>query len=627
MDYRALGLRVGLEIHQQLATHKLFCKDASRLVEPSGERRFRRRLRPTQSELGEIDAAAIEESRRSLTFVYEATDNTCLVEADEEPPHRPNAEALDIALEIALLLGASPVREVHFMRKIVIDGSNTSGFQRSALVAMAGRLLVGGKEIGVPTILLEEDAARKVSESEGEVVYRLDRLGIPLVEVATTPDIETPEEAREVALAIGSLLRATRKVIRGIGTIREDLNVSIRGGARVEVKGVQELRLISTFVEKEVARQVALIEVADELRRRKVTSVPAEIVDLTGAFRSTESKVVAGAVKKGGKVFGWRLPGFAGLLRGKVGPELAAHARVAGVAGIFHSDELPAYGIRPEEIEAVRRTLKLLDGDAFVLVAAEERKAKDAIELMRRRADAAVLGVPPETREPRPDGTTAYARPLPGRARMYPETDVPPVRVADSRIKGLVDHLPERPEVAIPRLAAEHGIHEQQARQLFEDGYADVFELIAKEFGEGRAAATALTYTATEIRREGLDVDGIPEEHWRELFSLLRAGRFAKEAIPDVVRDMARRRVRASEAAAGLGVRGISREELRGIVDEVVLASEALIRERGNAAEKAIMGRVMERVRGQADGKVVSEVVRERLAMPPPPGKQKRKKK
>src|SRR5216117_3575326 len=266
MDYRTVGLKVVLEIHQQLGTHKLFCADASALVDDPGGQRFRRRLRPTQSELGEVDAAAIEEAKRRLTFVYETTPNSCLVEADEEPPHPPNPEALDIALEIALLLDAKPVNEVDFMRKIVIDGSNTAGFQRSALVALDGQLAVNGKRIGVPTILLEEDAARKLGEAEAEVVYRLDRLGIPLVEIATTPDIETPEEAREVALAFGSLLRATRKVMRGIGTIREDLNVSIKGGSRIEIKGVQELRLIATFVDKEVERQRMLLEVAAELK-------------------------------------------------------------------------------------------------------------------------------------------------------------------------------------------------------------------------------------------------------------------------------------------------------------------------------------------------------------------------
>src|SRR5213594_2675074 len=452
MDYRALGLKVGLEIHQQLAARKLFCECESVLVEEPGGIRFRRRLRPTQSEMGEIDAAALEEAKRRLTFVYEATPNSCLVEADEEPPHPPNPEALDIALEIALLLDAEPVNEVDFMRKIVIDGSNTSGFQRSGLVALDGRLDVNGKRIGVPTILLEEDAARKLGEGEAEVVYRLDRLGIPLVEIATTPNIETPEEAREVALAFGSLLRATRKVKRGIGTIREDVNVSIEGGARIEIKGVQELRLIATFVEKEVERQVMLLEVATELKRRNITSVPTELRDLTSLFRETGSKVVQTALKKGGVVLGWALPGFAGLLKGKLGPELAAHARIAGVAGIFHSDELPGYGITQSELNAARKSLGLGTLDVCVLVAEEEPKARAAFDEMGPRAVAAIRGVPPETREPRPDGTTEYSRPLPGKARMYPETDVPPIRVTMERLRRIREHLPEKPDVTVARL-------------------------------------------------------------------------------------------------------------------------------------------------------------------------------
>src|SRR3989441_397994 len=216
MDYRTVGLMVGLEIHQQLATHKLFCEDASVLVDAPGGQRFRRRLRPTQSELGEVDAAAIEEARRRLTFVYETTPNSCLVEADEEPPHPPNPEALDIALEIALLLDAKPVNEVDFMRKIVIDGSNTAGFQRSALVALDGHLAVNGKRIGVPTILLEEDAARKLGEAENQGRYRLRPQGIPPRENAPAPDIPTPAETREGALAFGSLLRAAREGMRRI---------------------------------------------------------------------------------------------------------------------------------------------------------------------------------------------------------------------------------------------------------------------------------------------------------------------------------------------------------------------------------------------------------------------------
>src|SRR2546425_6754441 len=256
MDYKALGLKCGLEVHQQLDTHKLFCEDLSRLSELT-EGTFVRRLRPTQSELGEVDAAAVEEARRRLAFVYQITDNTCLVEADEEPPHEANREALETALLVSLMFHAEPVREVHFMRKLVIDGSNTTGFQRSALIAVDGGIDVDGKRIGIPTILLEEDAARKVSEEEGEVVYRLDRLGIPLVEIATTPDIASPEEAAKVAFGIGSWLRATRRGLRGVGTIRGGLNVSILGRGPVEIQGLPQPPADPGYVAKEGGTQVA----------------------------------------------------------------------------------------------------------------------------------------------------------------------------------------------------------------------------------------------------------------------------------------------------------------------------------------------------------------------------------
>jgi len=371
--------------------------------------------------------------------------------------------------------------------------------------------------------------------------------------------------------------------------------------------------MIATFVEREVERQVMLLAVAGELKKRNIRSVPTDVRDVTAVFRETESKVVRMALKKGGAVLGWALPGFAGLLKGKLGPELAAHARIAGVAGIFHSDELPGYGITQSELDAIRNELRLGASDACVLVAEEETKARRAIDEMGPRATAALQGVPPETREPRPDGTTAYARPLPGKARMYPETDVPPIRVTSERLRRIREHLPEKPDDTIARLARGYGIHKQPARQLVQEGSDAAFEVIAREFGEAKLVATVLLYTFAELRREGFDVDGIPVDHLRELFSLLKAGRFAKEAVPEIVREMARTHSRASEAMGTIGVTRMSRQDLESIVDEALRAAESLISSRGSAAEKALMGQVMERVRGRADGKLVSEVLHERL--------------
>ena len=613
MDYRALGFKAGLEIHQQLDSHKLFCADRSELSEAVVEE-FVRRLRPTQSELGEVDAAAIEEAKRDLAFVYQATSNTCLVEADEEPPHPCNEDALDTVLTFALMMNATIFDEVHFMRKIVIDGSNTAGFQRSALVAVDGSFEVDGKRYGIPTILLEEDAARKVEERDGEVVYRLDRLGIPLVEVSTTPNIESPAEAAKVALRIGSLLRATGRVKRGIGTIREDVNVSIARGARTETKGVQELRMIAAYLEHEVNRQAMLLEVAGELARRGVTTVDGPVVDVTEIFAASRSKVVGNALASGGRVLGVRLPRFAGLLKGKLGPELAAHARVAGVGGIFHSDELPAYGVTAEEVAAVAHALAVESDDAFVIIADTEARGREALrEVLDRAADAA-KGVPPETRDPRPDGTTVYSRPLPGRARMYPETDVPPIRITKDRLDRLRAHLPDPPEVRLEKLVSVFGIPRQQAEQLLEDGYDGEFETLATALGDAQVVASALTYQFTEIRREGIDVDSVPLDRLQDLFQRWKEGAFAREAIPRLLRHMAREGTDAIAAAEALGLVAMREADVDRILDEIVAAHGAMIRERGEKALTALMGVAMERLRGKADGKVVNEKLQQRLA-------------
>ncbi len=607
---------VGLEIHQQLDTRKLFCSCPSCLVEEEGAA-FQRRLRPTQSEMGEIDRAALAQAERKMRFRYQAPPSaSCLVEADEEPPHDASPEAVDVVLTVAALLGARPVDEIHFMRKLVIDGSNTSGFQRTAMVAMGGFLEVNGRRITVDTFCLEEDAARKVETNGSEVTYRLDRLGIPLIEIATAPDMHSPEEVKEVAQRIGSIMRATRRVKRGIGTIREDVNISIPGGARVEIKGVQELRMLPVYVEKEMERQRSLLAIRDLLRERNVAPAAVETADLTSTFDGCTSKVITGALKSGGKVLAATLPGFAGVLRSgdgklRLGAEMAQRARTRGVKGIFHSDELPAYGIEQQYVDAVRNALELGPQDAFVLCAASGAKARDALKAAIDRANEALVGVPEETRDPLPDGSSAYSRPLPGAARMYPETDVPPIPVPAGRMETILANLPELPEVRTGRIAAEYGIHEQQARQLVREGWDDVFEEIAADRELAALAARTLTSTLAELERD-VDVSRLDEASLKSAFAGVSAGTFAKEAVPDVLRKMAEG-MSVDDAVKALGLSAMSVEEAREIVARVVREREAFVREKGKAAAGPLMGPVMAELRGRLDGKTASELLREEL--------------
>jgi glutamyl-tRNA(Gln) amidotransferase subunit E len=622
-----VSVRVGLEIHQMLDTReKLFCSCPTSLRRDEPHFRFRRWLRLARSELGELDPAALFEYAKGRGYLYESyIDATCLVEMDEEPPHPLNAEALETALIVCMMLNCKVVDEVHVMRKIVIDGSNTTGFQRTALIGFDGYVEVEGRRVPIATVCLEEDAARKIEERGSEVVYRLDRLGIPLVEIATGPTISSPEEAGAVALKIGQLLRATGRVKRGLGTIRQDLNISVEGGARVEVKGVQELELIPKVVELEVQRQRALLGIRDELRRRGVAreQIEAKPVDVTGVFRDTGSRIAKKALAAGGVALAVKLPGFAGLLGRelqpgrRLGTEMADRARYwAEVGGIFHSDELPGYGISEGEVSEVRKLLGCGELDAFVLVFEERRKAERAVEAVVERAREALEGVPPETRAANPDGTTRFMRPMPGKARMYPETDIRPIRVTAELLERVRMLLPEPPEAKYERFVKVYGLSPELAGKVLRSYRLDLFERIVEATGAPpQLVASTLEDTLVELRREGVPVQNITDEHLFALFDLLAKGGMVKEAIPPVLKLLAEKpELSPAEAVKQLGLTPLSPEEAREAVRRILRRMEGVIRERGEAAFGPAMGAVMRELRGRVDGALLSRIVKEELA-------------
>ena len=612
-------LTCGIEIHQQLDTKKLFCSCDSHLCE-EGHGSTYRRLRPTTSEMGEIDRAALAQFQRNLGYRYQSCDGTsCLVELDEEPPHDTNAEALATTLTFSEMMKARVVDEIHFMRKIVVDGSNTSGFQRTALVAMNGSLDVNGRDISILSICLEEDACRKVETTDAEVTYRTDRLGIPLIEIATGPDMHDPEEVMEVALRIGTLLRATRRVKRGIGTIREDLNISVPGGARIEIKGVQELRLLPLFVENEMKRQNMLIRVKEILLERGTVPAAFEPVDVTEIFKTSASKVIKGALSDKGKVIAVRLPGFKGVMNGengtlRLGAEMAQRARTKGVKGIFHSDELPNYGIEPEFVDQLRDFLGMNgEFDAFAICAAKEKKAKDALEMAVIRANEALVGVPEETRDPLPDGTSKYSRPLPGAARMYPETDVPPITITAERMQNVRDNLPELPEEMEKRLVSQYGINAQQAKQVVREDKIDMFEALASMEGMSSVAASTLLYTFSELEAADVDTSKLDQARMTELFGMLIEGAFAKEALPAILKEMAVSGSKPKDALSKLGLEAVDESEAVAIIAGIVAERADFVKSKGMGAVGPLMGPVMGALKGKLDGKRVSDILSQEI--------------
>jgi len=627
VNYEDLGLKVGLECHQQLDTkEKLFCSCRPELFKGKPQITFLRRLRPTQSELGQIDPAAYFEFQKGVRILYEADSQTsCLVEMDEEPPHELNREALDIALTAALMMNAKPVDEVHVMRKVVIDGSNTTGFQRTCVVALNGEIQVEGKKIPIEHVSLEEDAARKTGEDGFIIHYRIDRLCIPLVEVATGPVISSPKEAERVALAIGRILRATGKVKRGIGTIRQDLNVSIRDGALIEVKGVQELDLISKVVKLEVQRQLNLLKIREELERRGITEeqIKEEIVDVTSIFKETRCRIIRKAVKQGKRVMALKLPGFSGLLGTelipglRLGTEMADRARFWGrVGGILHTDELPSYGVTDDEMERLKKTLKAGLQDAVVIVVDAEENCIDALRAVAKRAKEAIKGVPEETRAANPDGSTRYMRPRPGAARMYPETDVPPIPITSEHIRRLRERLPELPEQRIKRLIREYGINEKLARQLQDSDYGGLFEIVVKETGASSTlVAATLTETFKALKRDGVEVENLQDDQIIGIFRLVASGKTSKEALPEIVRWLSMHEdASPREAVKALGLRMVSQEELSRIIKETISKNKDVIAKRGQGAFGFLMGLIMRRYRGKVNAEEVSRLLREELS-------------
>ncbi len=595
-------MKCGIEIHQRLDTKKLFCDCNSTMAEDSSSE-VTRKLRAVPGELGEVDPAALYELLRDKTFVYKTFPNeSCLVELDDEPPHQLDSQALKIALRVAKLLHCGIPDEVHVMRKTVIDGSNTCGFQRTAIIGLDGWLKTSKGKVGITNVCLEEEAARIEKKEKGKVVYRLNGLGIPLVEIGTAPDIKSPEHAREVAEKLGLLLRSLN-VQRGIGTIRQDVNLSIPGGARVEVKGFQDLRQMESLVRNEVKRQRALLEIKKELNKRKAKV--SQIEDVTDVFKDAKTGWIKKAMGKGEKVFCLTLEGFEGLMEkelyeGKtLGRELADFVKAHGPQGLIHSEEdLSKYKLSKE--------FEKLDNVALIVVTPE--KDRQVVEKLRDRIELLFKEVPEETRVAE-DSSTKYTRPLPGSARMYPETDVKPIPMKRKFIRSI-----ETPTTLLEKLKElEKKLPSELAGQMVKSDYLPLYEKLSKK-ADPTTVATTLTSTLKDLKRDGVKVDGLEEKHFKDLFKGLEKKKLAKEALPEVLRKWSNNPDKElKKVLKDLDLEPLSKKDLKKKINQVVKKNKKLVDEQGEHAFGALMGILMEEFRGKVDGKTIAKELKDKL--------------
>lgn len=644
LDPASLNLKVGFEIHQQLATNsKLFCNCSCEEAKEY-DSSFVRKLRPTQSELGAYDPAAMFEfSKMHIVKYHAAVGSSCLVEADEEPPHDVSPEALETALIFSLALHSKVMDEIHVMRKIVIDGSNTTGFQRTMLVASGGYLDIAGKRVGVQSISLEEDAAKLIGDEKGVRKFGLDRLGVPLVEIALEPVTGKPSEIMQIALTLGRLLRASKRVARGLGSIRQDINISVQNGAVVEVKGVQQLDQLVKVIDHEIQRQYGLIVIAQKLKEKNVDikKVGDRIEDVTDILgNKASSRIVKKILEGGGRIIAIKVPGFAGMIGFepykdiRLGRELGKLVKFYDIDGVFHSDELPNYGITEEEVAAVKQRLQMNDNDAFVILGGPNDKVKFATEAIILRLKAAVDRVPAETRAATPDGETVFLRPRPGVARMYPETDILPIAITDSMLVSLADKVPRQWDEIVDSLAKKYNLNRKLASQIFDSDYLNVFEEIASKTKiKPTFIVVKLTEDLISLQRQGLDDSVLTDDVIKDIFTRLDRGSITKESVvliferlmknePTTVKivneqinvkeDMETKIVNA--AIETVGTSSISDEELSKGLDKIISNNMAIIKEKGANALSTLMGRAMAEYRGKANGQKVNAMLKDKMS-------------
>ncbi len=611
-DYADLGFMVGLEVHQQLLTaRKLFCRcPAGRYNSTTHHAEVLRHMRPTLSEMGEYDGTALMEFKTRKNIIYLLNNETvCTYEMDDAPPFEIDDVALDYSIAMAMLLGCNIVGEVHITRKQYLDGSIPTGFQRTAIIGTDGDIPYGEKTIHIRQISIEEDSCREVSDKGHERIYRTDRLGMPLIETVTDPDMKTPLEARDVGQIIRHLARASGLVRTGSGAGRQDVNVSVTGGTRIEIKGVSSLRAIPRLVHNEALRQRTLVGIKNELARREVTpeSISDRSFDVTAIVRGTDCKFIAKAVAKGASVLAIPLPGFQGLLQLQTQPRTSFLKEISDrIRVIACIDDLPNLALSTQEVptlssgewDRVTRTCAVEPDVPIIVVWGRHEDTQTAAREICIRAREACLGVPQETRQALDDGTNGFERILPGADRMYPDTDLPPIALADDRVDEIRSSLSSRPWERVARLQ-ELGVSDDLAERLSRHRAWELFEHLWEISGEAGPSANSLASLLLDRSCPRPAAMGPAGLWWEETLAKIRSGEVILEGI-----------WHSDETLLAK----LPEKEARGIFDQALKTLPPKGPENHPQKEHFAMQHVMKNLRGRIPGRTVRAWITEELS-------------
>lgn len=639
LDYDEIGLMCGLEVHQQLLTStKMFCHCPAGLYTEEVDGTVLRHMRPTLSELGEYDGTALMEFKTKKNIIYLLhKSNVCTYEMDDTPPFLVNQQALDVTIEQCLMLGCDIVDEVHIARKQYLDGSIPTGFQRTAIVGVNGGLPFHGRTLPIIQVSVEEDSCREVLDQGHLIVWRTDRLGMPLIETVTGPELHTPQQAAEAILLVGRVCRSTRHVRTGMGASRQDVNVSVRGGRRVEIKGVPKAGWAPGLVHGEAVRQVNLLKLRDELHRRGFTtraSILTEHQDVTHMFARSaygnlrleewERRVKQDELRPGFElgegpfcVRAIKLTGLGGTLGWPTQPERTFTKELVGrvrvIAGmdqppiLLNSERWPDYDGSDRELHKLRQALHCEDNDEVVVVWGPLQDTLTAAQEIHIRYQDATEGVPHETRQPFADGSTDFERILPGPDRMYPDTDSPPTIITRERVEQLRAGLPEPPWQREARYA-QAGVPAQTSYYLIRRGGADLVDLVA---GQDPALTRRACFLFGEqlkgLERRGIPTRAIPPERWCELFNTLDDEPRLWQAWQPIVEHLAQTPQANIDSILHELKLSTPAEHWNGALHDALLARyQAYPGETPQRKARFFMGRAMRELRGKVEAQAVA---------------------
>lgn len=617
-DYQTVGFKSGLEIHQQLLTEKkLFCRCPAGLYSKNYDAEILRHMRPTLSEMGVYDGTALMEFKTKKEIIYRINRNTvCTYEMDDTPPFLINEDALDIALGIGMLYNCNIVDELHIARKQYLDGSIPTGFQRTAIYAVDGWIPYKGKKVKIVQMSIEEDSCREVLDVGHDRYYNTDRLGMPLIETVTEPAMQTPFEVAEVGLLCSNLVRSTNKVRRGIGAARQDVNVSVTGGTRVEIKGVPRIPMIPLLTYYEAMRQWNLLRLREELKRRGITqeSFKAESYDITNILKKVSYVPLINAIISNYKIKCVVLKGFTELLHWQTqtntffSKEISDRVRVIAclttIPNMIHSDS-KSDTITSAEWQKINRGVNAANEDTIVIVWGSEEDTETAVKEIIIRTHEATIGIPSETRQAMSDGTNGFERILPGADRMYPDTDLPPKKIAQGRIDAIRQWLPEQ-FWKRQKWYNELGIPSDTIEELSTSNYAELFKKAVNEWKiNPTTAAVFLIQCPKRLKRYGCMDDWVNEGMFEGILKAYAEGKIPQDALFTTLRTV---------AELGVFTDAVIQSPLKEkeLDEEIAKARSDLdtikIRQKENYSE-ILMGILMNKYRGRIDAKIVAEKV------------------